>query len=177
MSLINVSVVSNSILSHTGLLSFSTIDALLTKFNMVSQDHNINFTLYKRVIAVMIEALENVYKYKDEYEQLVDEKQDYVPTFEISMNSEYLRMTTTNPVRNGDIDKLKMNIDHVNNKSREELRKLYLSTITNGKFSSKGGAGLGFIEMAKTSGNDLVYSFQPITDKYSLYTFMVTFAL
>jgi len=54
---------------------------------------------------------------------------------------------------------------------------MYLEIITNGEFSAKGGAGLGFVEMAKTSGNNLEYSFKPITDDYSLYTFIVTFAI
>jgi len=45
------------------------------------------------------------------------------------------------------------------------------STITNGEFSSKGGAGLGFIEIAKTTGNKLEYKFEGLSTGYSLYTF------
>jgi hypothetical protein len=65
----------------------------------------------------------------------------------------------------------------VNDKDRDELKKLYVQTITNGKFSAKGGAGLGFIEMAKTSGNNLEFSFESIDETFSLYTFSVTFNL
>ena len=86
-------------------------------------------------------------------------------------------MITSNPVRNIHVDRLRDKIEIVNNKSREELKDLYIETITNGKFSAKGGAGLGFIEMAKSSGNDLEYSFERISEDYSLYTFKVTFTL
>lgn len=125
----------------------------------------------------MIESLENVFKYTDVYEDLVKEKQEYLPTFEITKNSESIQLLTSNPVRNEDVNTLRCKIELVNNKDREELKQLYVQTITNGKFSLKGGAGLGFIEMAKTSGNNLHFSFKPIDDNFSLYTFIVTFSL
>ena len=167
----------NSILNHTGLLTFSSIDTLLAKFKYVSQEHEIRFAVYKKVLTVMIESLENVCKYNDVYEPFVAEKHEYLPTFEIRMNDEEIRLVTTNPVRNEDVPVLKKRIEQVNNKSREELKELYINTITDGKFSTKGGAGLGFIEMAKTSGKNLEYTFEPINDHFSLYTFMVTFLL
>lgn len=142
---------------------------------MTAQENNIEFKTHKRVISVMIEALENVQKYSDLFNDFVESNEDYLPTFDIIMNQKTLKLKTSNPIRNEDVKGLKANIDSVNNKSKEELKKIYIETITNGKFSSKGGAGLGFIEMAKISGNNLNYSFTPISDAYSLYTFLVTF--
>lgn len=165
----------SSILNHTGFLSFSLIDQLLTEFKNISQDYEISFKIYKKILTVMIESLENVYKYRDTYENFASEKNQFLPKFSIEMNSHLIKLITSNPVKKEDIDVLKGKIDKVNNKSRTELKELYLETITNGEFSGKGGAGLGFIEMAKTSGNNLQYSFKPISDYFSLYTFIVTF--
>lgn len=167
----------NSILNHTGLLTFSSIDTLLARFKYVAQEHEIRFAVYKKILSVMIESLENVCKYNDVYEPLVTEKREYLPTFDIQMNSDEIRLVTTNPVLNEEVDILKKRIEQVNNKSREELKAMYIDTITDGKFSTKGGAGLGFIEMAKTSGQNLQYTFEPINDHFSLYTFTVTFTL
>jgi len=169
--------VANSILNHTGLLTYSSIDTLLTQFKNVSQEYDIKFSVYKKIITVMIESLENICKYTDVYETFVRENTQYMPTFEIRMNSDSIRLLTSNPVKTEDIDRLKCKIEMVNNKDREELKELYVQTITNGKFSPKGGAGLGFIEMAKTSGHNLEYSFKNINDSFSLYRFVVTFAL
>ncbi|MDA3824044.1 MAG: SiaB family protein kinase [Bacteroidales bacterium] len=166
-----------SILNHTGLLTFSSIDVLLSAFKDVSQEHEIRFSIHKKVLTVMIESLENVYKYRDLYESFVARKQEYMPTLNISMNENSIQLRTSNPVLTKDLDILKSKIDKVNNKSREELKELYVKTITNGEFSAKGGAGLGFIEMAKTSGNDLKYSFEEISEEFSLYTFIVTFGI
>ena len=125
----------------------------------------------------MIESLENIYKYSDEYVKFLEEMQKYMPTFSMNKNTDKIEVITSNPVRNQHVDVLRTNIERVNNKSREELKAMYVETITNGKFSKKGGAGLGFIEMVKTSGNDLEYSFDPISEDYSLYTIKVTFTI
>lgn len=167
----------DSILYHSGLLTFSSIDTLLTRFKVVSQEHDIRFATYKKVITVMIESLENVCKYIDVYEDFVKEEEDYLPTFEIRKNSEVLQLITSNPISNDDVERLKCKIEMVNNKDRAELKDMYIETITNGEFSPKGGAGLGFIEMAKTSGRNLEYSFKQLNEKFSLYTFIVTFSL
>ena len=54
------------------------------------------------------------------------------------------------------------------------LKELYKTTITNGEFSPKGGAGLGFIEMAKTTGSKLEYNFESLSKEYTLYTLRIS---
>lgn len=164
-----------TLLTYRGPLNFNTIDWLLTRFKFAAQEQEIAFKLYKRLISVMIEALENVTKYSEQFECDRDFENKHCPTFSISRNDRYIELVTSNPVRNRDIDSLKFKIDRVNNKTREELRELYKITITNGQFTSKGGAGLGFIEMAKTSGKNLQYKFKRVSDNYSIYTFKVRF--
>ncbi len=158
-------------------MSFSTIDSLLSEFKVASQKYDLQFKTYKRLVTVMIESLENIFKYSDEYIDFLETVDNFTPTFCINKNADKIQVITTNPVRNKHVDVLRSKIEGVNNKSKEELRDLYLETMTNGKFSAKGGAGLGFIEMAKSSGNNLEYSFESISDEYSLYTFKVTFTL
>jgi len=170
-------VLEKTILDHKGILSFSTIDSLLTEFKVASQEYDLQFRTYKRLVTVIIESLENIFKYSDEYIKFLETVEDYVPTFCINKNSDKIQVITSNPIRNIHVDRLRNKIEVVNNKSKEELKDLYIETITNGKFSAKGGAGLGFIEMAKSSGNDLEYSFERISEDYSLYTFKVTFTL
>jgi len=153
------------------------IDTLLTDFKEASQQYDLAFKTYKKMVTVMIESLENIYKYSDEYLSFLEKVKEYSPTFCINKNADKIQLVTTNPIRNQHVDMLRSHIERVNSKSRQELKELYIETITNGKFSAKGGAGLGFIEMAKTSGNVLEYSFEPISEDFSLYTFKVTFTL
>ena len=166
-----------SILSYKGPLSFSTIDLLLSEFKIAAQEHDLSFRTYKKMISIMIEALENITKYSDQFPCNGDEKNGYCPSCYINRNTSTIELITRNPVKNQDVETLRTRIDNVNNHDKEELKELYKSTITNGEFSPKGGAGLGFIEMAKTTGNKLEYSFEDMSKEYSLYTFRVVLSL
>jgi hypothetical protein len=164
---------SKSILSYTGPLSFSTIDWLISEFKIAAQEHKIAFRTYKKMISIMIEALENISKYNDNIHCNGEVRNGFCPSCAINRNSGIIELITRNPVKDEDVDSIRYRIDLVNNRNREELQELYRSTITNGEFSAKGGAGLGFIEMAKTTGHKLEYAFEKLTEGYSLYTFRV----
>jgi hypothetical protein len=78
-----------------------------------------------------------------------------------------------NPILKDDIDGLQQKLDRINNLDKHGLKELYKDTITNGRFSVKGGAGLGFIEMAKLSGERLTYNFEKIDDQFSFFRFAI----
>lgn len=168
---------SKSILTYQGPLSFSTIDWLLSEFKVAAQDHDLSFKTYKKMISVMIEALENISKYCDPKLCNADLSSRFCPSFKISRNNSTIEMEASNPVRIGEVNPIRMRIDNVNSQTSDALRELYKSTITNGEFTSKGGAGLGFIEMAKTTGSKLEYAFESLTKDYSLYIFKVSMAI
>ncbi len=165
---------SKSILTYRGPLSFSTIDWLLSEFKLAAQDHDLSFKTYKKMISVMIEALENISKYSDPQLCNDDRNSRFCPSFKISCNDSEIEMEATNPVKNWEVKPLRTKIDIVNSQDTAALKVLYKSTITNGEFTAKGGAGLGFIEMAKTTGSKLEYVFENLTNDYSLYTFRVS---
>jgi hypothetical protein len=142
---------------------------------MAAQDHDLPFRTYKKMISIMIEALENVTKYTDPLLCNGEKDSEFCPSCMITRNTSKIELITKNPVRNEEVGPLKERIDNVNKQNSEELKELYRATITNGEFTSKGGAGLGFIEMAKTAGNKLDYDFVNLSKGYSLYTFRVHF--
>ena len=65
---------------------------------------------------------------------------------------------------------MKGKIDHINELNSEELKMLYRKIIANGQFSKAGGAGLGFIEIAKASNNRIDYNFEQIDNTYAYFT-------
>lgn len=163
-----------SILSYQGPLSFSTIDWLLSEFKVHAQDYDISFKTYKKMISVMIEALENITKYSDSVLCNGERIPGFCPTCHISCNDSVIEMETSNPIRKQEVKPLQSRIDNVNSQDSNALKELYKTTITNGKFSAQGGAGLGFIEMAKTTGSKLEYDFENLSKEYTLYTFRVS---
>ncbi|MEN8202504.1 MAG: SiaB family protein kinase [Bacteroidota bacterium] len=162
-----------SVLSYQGPFSFSTIDSLLSEFKVAAQDHELSFKAYKKMISILIEALENVTKYSNQFDFNGDSSPDFNPSCQIISNASGIELVTSNPVRKQDMDSLRARIDNVNKRNTEELKELYRSTIANGEFSASGGAGLGFIEMAKTAGSKLEYSFENLSKDFSLFTFRI----
>jgi uncharacterized protein with LGFP repeats len=163
--------IGTSVLSYNGPLSFSTIDHLLSELKLAAQEHEISFRVYKKLISIMIEALENITKYSDHVKVNEDVPASFAPSLQINRDTNSIELVTCNPVKKKDVDGLRNRIDEVNSREGDELNEYYKQTLTNGEFSKKGGAGLGFIEMAKTTGNKLEYSFKDLSRDYDLYTF------
>jgi len=116
-----------SILSYQGPLSFSTIDKLLSEFKFAAEDHDISFKTYKKMISVMIEALENVTKYSDQLLCNGDRSSVFCPSCKISRNDSLIEMETTNPVKKQEVLSLRTKIDKVNSQDSNALKELYLS--------------------------------------------------
>ncbi len=62
---------------------------------------------------------------------------------------------------------LKENLSKINSLNSDELNTLYREILYNGQMSNKGGAGLGLIQMARKSKNNIQHQFNKInTDSY-----------
>ncbi len=164
---------SKSILSYQGPLEFSTIAWLISEFKMAANDHSLSYRAYKKMISIMIEALENIFRYCKSASGEDGPPVDCNPSFQINLLDGGVELITRNRVRQKDVAPLRERIDLVNSHNREELKQLYRETITNGQFTASGGAGLGFIEMAKASGNKLKYQFEELPAELALYTLRV----
>lgn len=158
------------ILNYQGLFNFEIIGHLLNSLKDETESRGISISHYKKILSVMIEALENIFKYNEFFENEHSLFPTFYPKFQLEKIDGNYILLTANPIMNKDVERLSNHISTINNLDREGLRQMFRNTLTNGQFSSKGGAGLGFIEMAKVSGEKLDFSFIPINDKYSYYS-------
>lgn len=158
-----------SILKYKGKFTFERIGILLNDLKNKKETYNIDPVQYKKLLTLMIEILENVLKYSDRFEVFVMDHPDYQPEFELILNEDGFVLTSRNPVRDKDQKEISKRINRINTSDEEELKKIYRDTITNGIFTEKGGAGLGFIEMAKITTNTIIYSFIPIEKGFSYF--------
>jgi hypothetical protein len=163
------------IIEYKGHLTFNTTGRMLTILKCKMVNDGIHVSVYKRILSVVIEALENIYKYNDQYQDFRYIAENYVPYFKISRNETAYYIICQNPIKNEHIPDLQKKLETVNSKDFEGLRLLYRETISNGKFSHKGGAGLGIIEMAKISGNPLLFTFEQINESFSWYSLTIKF--
>lgn len=168
---------STPVIAYQGPLSFGTIDRLLSEFKLAAQEHDLSFRIYKKVLLLMIETLENITKYIDQVPLNGNDAKTFSPAIYINRSTDSIELVARNPVKKKDVGPLRNRIDAVNNHQGESLKRLYKEILTNGQFTHKGGAGLGFIEMAKATGKKLEYTFEELSADYDLYTFRVVMNL
>ena len=143
----------------------------LTENNMIrDEDYS---SVQKKVFHVMVECLQNISKHADNQFNYISSN-DGRGIFLVSKDETEYNVTTGNVVKNEKIDELKQMLEHINQLDKQELNKLYKQKIKEGRLSEKGGAGLGFIDIARKTGQKLVYSFIKIDEEKSFFVLTST---
>jgi hypothetical protein len=122
----------------------------------------------KRVYHVMVECLQNVAKHADE--ELTGEP-DFPGRgiFMIINNKDEYTVTTGNVVSNEKAVIIREMLDKFNALDSVEIRAEYKRMIKESRLSEKSGAGLGFIDIVKKTGNNIEYYFDQLNDKTSFF--------
>ncbi|MBQ3655448.1 MAG: SiaB family protein kinase [Bacteroidales bacterium] len=129
----------------------------------------------RKVYNILVEALQNLFHHLEippkEYLDSVNlpETCRYAFCTLIREGKGAYKVTCGNFVSNKYIQFLRDRIEQLNYLSSVELKELYKRILNNDEFSSKGGGGLGFIEMARMSGQKLGYDFLKYDDCYSFF--------
>jgi phosphate uptake regulator len=127
----------------------------------------------RRVYHVMVESLQNINRHAEAFEY----KGHPYPGMGlvlVAKNSERFQVTTGNIVEKGHVEELAMFLGKLNNMDSDSLDDLYKKQMREGIMSPQGGAGLGFIDIRRKTGNPLDYSFVDIDDETSFFIFTST---
>jgi hypothetical protein len=128
-------------------------------------------SIKRKVFNVMVEALQNIVKHSDE---LVDGAvRSHAAIFLIGRESNRYCIMSGNPIRKNNVAGLKEKLDRINSLDKDGLKDLYKEIIKNTTISEKGGAGLGFVDMARKSGEKLEFSFPDMSSEYCFFCLKV----
>lgn len=117
----------------------------------------------KRLFTFVLESLQNVTRHSDNTKLA-----DMSMVVYSKANGGYT-VTTGNVIPAANIRDLRSRLNEINNLDISEIRSVYRQMLANSELSSKGGAGLGLIEMAKMTGNKLDYDFIDLDDDNSYF--------
>ncbi len=162
----------HTLIEYRGRINYETIGELIHRLKLQVPKLGIQIGIYKRVLLIMIESLENIMKHG--CTRIPDTEDLLNSTVLITLKEKTYYIYTTNCISNKNISKFKKKIDYLNGLDSSQLKTLYKETITNGEFSEAGGAGLGLIEIVKISGNPIDYRFEPVNDQNTLFHQTVT---
>jgi len=161
----------NTIMNYEGHLDFEIIGTLIGRLQEIMKAEGERINVYKKILTVMIESLENAYKYCSDLD--LRSNGNNVVYFNLYRNAQNYTLKISNPILPEDEPYLTEVIEDINRLDQAGLKELYKKTITNGKFTSKGGAGLGFIEIAKLANGHIDYRFDEHSNKYKYFTLSV----
>jgi hypothetical protein len=140
-------------------------------------------SIKRKVFNVMVECLQNIVKHAEESKLVTEGAEEpasggkqNAAIFMIGKQSDKYIITSGNPIKNDLVEELSERLDKINSLDRDGLKALYKEIIKNTQLSSKGGAGLGFVDMARKSGQKLEYDFQKIDDDHSFFSLQTCIA-
>ena len=91
----------------------------------------------------------------------------------IAARKRFFSFQTGNYVEQSKIPMLKEKLEKINSMDSQELRAWYKEVLSDNEFSDKGTAGLGFIDIARKSGQKLDFDFHSINKETAYFTFEV----
>jgi hypothetical protein len=89
--------------------------------------------------------------------------------FMISRDDNHYSVMTGNPILKDKVAQLSKNLEELNSLDKDGLKEMYKAIIKNTTISEKGGAGLGFIDMARKSGEKLEFQFPEMDTYYAFF--------
>jgi len=153
--------------TYRGSFTTKVTDTILALTESNLQNENVEKKIRKRVFFIIVEGLQNVTRHQSSADS--DELAGYPGLFVVQYKPDGYYITTGNLIKTTHEKNITKLINKINNLNKEELKKYSLEKLGEGEFSDKGGAGLGLIEIARKSGNKLVYEFDKINDDYSFF--------
>lgn len=152
------------IIIYQGLFDQDIIKSMITMTEKkLIQDH-VDEGLRRKLFNVMVEGLQNICKH-----QFKGEEPDYNPFLMIGAEDNHYNMSTGNLIEKEKIATVEEKLNHINTLNRDELKEYHKNARLNSVISSVGGAGLGFIDMARKSGNKFEFKFYDVNDTYSFF--------
>jgi len=152
------------LLIYQGLFDQDMIKSVLSMTEKKLTQELVEESIKKRLFNIMVEGLQNICKH-----QIKTGDSNENPMLIISQSNEFFFVITGNLIADGKINIVETKINQVNGLDKDELKELYKKSRLSSVISEVGGAGLGFIDIARKSGNKIDFKFYPIGNGISFF--------
>ena len=160
----------NPVLYYKGNIDSDLINKVLDTVEGKLIKGNEHSKLRKKVYNVLVESLQNLYHHVDKVpEDFEDQTSEKYGILAVNKVDEGYKIITGNFIRKDYVDKLEEKIKRINRSSHEEITELYKFILNHQRISSKGGGGLGLVDIARKTGNKLEYFFKKYNENSSFF--------
>jgi hypothetical protein len=120
--------------------------------------------LSRRISFIMVECFQNVVRHGIKQEP---EKEKSTGLFAARLMGDANYVSSINLIDMEEVKLLSEKLSQLNTIEKDKLKALYLEVLNNQDRSSKGGAGLGLIQLARKAGQPISYDFETISEQLS----------
>lgn len=132
----------------------------ITEFN-VNNFEALN-KLSRRISFIMVECFQNVVRHGKRTDQ-TREKSDGLFAARLMGDANYV--SSINLIDMDEVELLREKLNQLNTIEKDKLKALYLEVLNNEEISSKGGAGLGLIQLARKAGQPISFDFENLNEQ------------
>jgi anti-sigma regulatory factor (Ser/Thr protein kinase) len=134
-----------------------------------SQDNSLG----KKMSFVIVECFQNILKHAENREKIGHLLKDEGMFSFKNVDGNFV-LNSINVINNPEVDKIISLVEKVNSLTDIDLKQYYLENLKNNTLSDRGGAGLGLIEMARKSGQKILYRIDDLNNNYSYFHQQIT---
>lgn len=166
----------NIILMYKGELTFDLITTIISTLEHRISELENDRKVKKRFYSIITECIQNLYYHIDESlekNEQIGEYDSRAALVLITARDRFYSLVTGNYIPSDQINKIQKRLDDINAVPTDGLRDLYKKALNESEFTDKGTGGLGFIDIARKTGQKLIYKFHPVSEDYSYFTFQV----
>lgn len=158
------------ILSFKGEFSAELLTSILHIMESKMIELSIPMQMKKRVFNVLVECFQNLYHHIDKsaLEKVMDSSKNSALVM-VKYVDQKIIVLTGNYIPRESTEDLQRKLILVNELDEKELRELYQQRLLNNSVSQKGTAGLGIIDIARKSKNELGYEFIEVDHDFSFF--------
>lgn len=125
--------------------------------------------LRKRAFHILVECLQNIMLHGDDFSHDPHSQGQVM----ISALPDGVLIRTGNEVSQAQAVSIRKKLEKLDGCQEQALRETYKKQLVNGDLSDQGGAGLGFVDIARKSGNDIDYRFYPMDNNRLFFSLIV----
>lgn len=162
----------NLILVYQGDFTQETTKSILTMAERSLEAAEEDSGIKRKVFNVMVESLQNIAKHNEVRSDNTFRRGTAI--FLVAQDPERYTIMSGNPVDKARVPGLKQTLDRINGLDKDGLKDLYKNIIQETTLSEKGGAGLGFVDMARKSGEKLQFDFPEMSEELCFFCLSVT---
>ncbi|MEW6468362.1 MAG: SiaB family protein kinase [Bacteroidota bacterium] len=154
---------------YQGGFSNENVSGVLQMIEGSFAEKNSDF-LSKQVFSVIVELLHNIYEHADSFEIDAEAKPGM---FLIGMEGNDYVITTGNLVLTSKTEALHHRIEKLNNLGEADLKRMMSEVREKKEIAGKVGSEFGLEDIRTKCSGKIVYSMQPVNERYSFFTMQV----